>query len=210
MTADLTGGYLNFQEEVKRPPQNIFLSVFIYYKVFLDERKYLRFSRALCLLGAALVVCALPLLLYPRRYGDIIVEECARNSVPPALVYAVIYAESGFDPNAVSPKGATGLMQLMPATAAWCAQKADIAYDRSKLTEPEYNIELGVHYLSYLLERFDERDAVAAYNAGEGNVAAWRACGLSEIPFSETDAYVNKVFRAKKVYEFLIKSENLF
>jgi len=160
--------------------------------------------RALCLVCAVLILLCLPLWRYPRKFGTEIGDACARYDVPPALVYAVIYAESGFDPNAKSKKGATGLMQLMPSTAAWCAQKkGDTDYSDPKLTDPAYNIELGVYYLSYLLKRFSERDAVAAYNAGEGNVATWLAAGVKKIPFPETRAYVEKVLQAKQVYQGL-------
>ena len=144
----------------------------------------------------------IPLFRYPRNYGDIISDACSRYSVSAPLVYAVIYAESGFQADAVSAAGAVGLMQLMPATARWCAEKTGAEYSEAQLAEPSYNVELGVYYLSYLLKRFDERDAVAAYNAGEGNVAAWLAQDLKEIPFLETRQYVKRVFSAKRVYEF--------
>ena len=158
-------------------------------------------TRAAGFLGALLIILCLPLFYYPRRYGDIVSEACARHEVEPALVYAVIFAESKFDPSAVSRRGAKGLMQLMPATAAWCAQKIGITYDETKLAEPAYNVNLGVYYLSYLLNRFSERDAIAAYNAGEGNVLSWRARNLKDIPFPETAAYVKKVDRAKWWYQ---------
>ena len=82
--------------------------------------------------------------------------------------------ESGFKPMAKSGKGARGLMQLMPSTAEWIANKNGIAYSEELLVNAEYNLELGCAYLSYLSSRFDgKRNIAAAYNAGEGDVRKW-------------------------------------
>ena len=118
-------------------------------------------------------------------YGDLIFETSRRFEINPAVVTAVIRAESAFDPRAVSPKGAKGLMQLMPATAE------RFGVQESELFEPASNVEAGVRYLSWLVERFDSElpRVLAAYNAGEANVD--RYGGVP--PFRETQSYVKKV-----------------
>lgn len=114
-----------------------------------------------------------------------LVEHAARrHQLDPVLVDAVIRAESGYNPAAVSPKGAAGLMQLMPATARRLG-----ARDRF---DPRENVEAGVRYLRALRERFgDDRLALAAYNAGEA--AVMRHGGLP--PYRETVEYVRRVER---------------
>ena len=119
----------------------------------------------------------------PRKHDDYIVEVSRQHGVDPELVSAVIVAESGFNPTAVSPKGAVGLMQLMPATAQRFGVKN--SYD------PQDNIRGGVQYLKFLLDLFqqDLKLAVAAYNAGEGAVQRYQG-----VPrYRETQNYVQKV-----------------
>jgi soluble lytic murein transglycosylase-like protein len=117
-------------------------------------------------------------------YEDLILEHATRHDVDPNLVRAVIQAESGFDPHARSPKGAMGLMQLMPETAA--EYGVDNAYD------PAANIGAGVAYLKSLLVRYDgdESLALAAYNAGPGAVQKY---GNTVPPYRETREYVARV-----------------
>lgn len=117
-------------------------------------------------------------------YADIITRKCEKYDVDPTLVKSIIRAESGFNPRAVSPKGAKGLMQLMPSTADYMGV-ADIF-------DPEDNIEGGVKYFRYLLDNFggDVELSVAAYNCGEGRVARNGNC-IPEI--KETKNYVKKV-----------------
>ena len=109
-----------------------------------------------------------------------------RHGVDPHLVRAVIEVESGFNPKAVSPKGAAGLMQLMPATAA--------RYQARDPSDPAQNIEAGTRYLRDLLEMFDgdTRLALAGYNAGEGAVKKYGAIP----PYPETQNYVPSVLSA--------------
>ena len=117
-------------------------------------------------------------------FSDIILRESTRHRIRPELVRAVIQVESAFDPRAQSAKGAMGLMQLMPGTAA-DLQVTD-AFD------PAQNIRGGVTYLRTLLDRFDgnEELALAAYNAGPGAVARH---GNQVPPFTETRNYLAKV-----------------
>ena len=126
----------------------------------------------------------------PPRLETIVNNVSQFFSVDKSLVQAVIHAESDFDPHAVSPKGALGLMQLMPETAQ--------RYGVRDIFDPEQNIIGGVHYLSDLLETFDQniRLAVAAYNAGKK--AVLRYGGVP--PFPETERYVNKVMQLNTRY----------
>jgi hypothetical protein len=122
---------------------------------------------------------------------DAIIDSCAREfGVDRSLVKAVIHAESGYNPNAVSRKGATGLMQLMPSTAQ--GLKVADAFN------PEDNIRGGVRYLRFLLDTFkgDVSLALAAYNAGLSKVA--RYGGVP--PYQETRNYVSKVLNYQKNY----------
>jgi len=123
-----------------------------------------------------------------RRFDPIIADVSERYRVEQALVKAVIKAESGFQPNAVSPKGARGLMQLMPATA--------IRHGVRNIHEPTENIEGGVQHLRMLLDRYEGSVvlALAAYNAGEGWVDEYRAVP----PIPETREYVRRVLRFRQ------------
>jgi soluble lytic murein transglycosylase-like protein len=124
-------------------------------------------------------------------FGDIIHEKAAKYDVDPALVAAVIETESRFHPQARSRVGARGLMQLMPRTGRWMGA--------NNLNDPDQNIDAGVKYLKYLQGRFDGdlNKAIAAYNAGEGNVKRYN--GMP--PFRETRSYVKKVMARKKKYD---------
>lgn len=138
-----------------------------------------------------------PVLSEPERtsaqagsFDELIRRAAERHGVDPELVRSVIRVESGFRPDAVSPKGAAGLMQLMPGTAAELGVR--------DVFDPSENIEGGVRYLKGLLERYGDNleAALAAYNAGPGRVD--RAGGVPEI--AETKAYVRKVLEAYGAY----------
>lgn len=141
-------------------------------------------------------------LWYPLRYTSIVRGHAAHYHLDPALLAAVIEAESKFDANAHSSAGAVGLMQLTPSTAEGIAQyTGGHDFRLSDLTNPEINVRYGAWYLRHLLDRYrqDERLALAAYNAGQENVDHW----LSEhkgIQFSETRDYVDRVERLKGIY----------
>lgn len=121
--------------------------------------------------------------LNPTAFDDLIRSVAAQHGIDPSLVRAVMHAESGFNPRAVSPKGASGLMQLMPATAS--------RFGVSDIFDPYENVRGGVAYLRFLLDLFkgDVRLAVAAYNAGEGAVQKFG--GIP--PYDETITYVARV-----------------
>jgi soluble lytic murein transglycosylase-like protein len=116
-------------------------------------------------------------------FGQIIYHEAKKNDLPPELVAAVVHTESKFVPTALSTRGAVGLMQLVPRTGRWLGAQ--------NLTDPAQNIMAGAKYLRYLSDRFggDNQKAIAAYNAGEGNVR--RFGGVP--PFRETRNYVQRV-----------------
>ena len=152
----------------------------------------------------------------PVEYQGYITAYATEYGVPEHLVYAVIKTESGFDSSAVSDAGAVGLMQIMPDTFAWLTN--DILRDRlaqGMLYDPETSIKYGAYYLSSLYAKYNNWDtALAAYNAGPGNVDDWLADErydknqdgvLDKIPFKETDNYVRKVNRALDAYDKLYK-----
>ena len=118
-----------------------------------------------------------------RRYDDLIAEQARLHGVRTDLVRAVVQVESAFNPNAKSPKGAVGLMQLMPATIRQFGVRNP--YD------PVENVHAGVAYLRQLLDRYqDEELALAAYNAGPGAVDKH---GQSVPPYRETEQYVSRI-----------------
>lgn len=145
---------------------------------------------------------------YPLRYEQIVTAHARNYDLDPALLAAVIYTESKFDPGARSAAGAMGLMQLLPDTARGIALRTGGAkFVVSDLNVPELNIRYGSWYLRHLLDRYgDERTALAAYHAGQGNVDAWRRRGVT-IQFPETRSYVDKVERVKRVYASAYRQE---
>ena len=138
---------------------------------------------------------------YPLRYEAIVRGHADNYDLDPSLLAAVIYTESRFNANARSSAGAIGLMQLLPATARGIAERTGgDAFVVGDLYVPELNVRYGAWYLRHLLDRYgDERTALAAYHAGQGNVDRWRALGVG-IQFPETRSYVSKVERVKRIY----------
>ena len=136
---------------------------------------------------------------YPVAYSEYIMKYSKKNNLDTCLVMAVIKVESNYVPEAQSDY-AYGLMQLTEETAEWNAKKMGLKdYDWH---DPETNIEIGCYYLKYLIDKYGNTNtALAAYNAGGGNVDSWLASSkysddgktLKHIPFSETRHYVKKV-----------------
>ena len=140
-------------------------------------------------------------LRYPLRYSEYVRVHAREHGLSPALLAAVIYAESKFDPSAESHSGAIGLMQLTPSTAQGIAIRTHgSAFRTADLYDPEINIRYGAWYLHDLFAKYhSERLVLAAYNAGQGNVDRWRAAH-EPIQFPETRAYVERVEDLKTIY----------
>lgn len=145
---------------------------------------------------------------YPLEYESIIRTHAANHDLDPALVAAMVYVESRFDPNARSAAGAVGLLQLLPETAKGIALRTGgERFVVADLRDPEINVRYGTWYVDHLRERYgDTRLALAAYHAGQGNVDHWREEGLG-IVFPETRAYVDEVERVTRVYADAYRDE---
>jgi len=139
---------------------------------------------------------------YPLEYAHIVRGHARNHDLDPALLAAVVYVESRFDPNARSEAGAVGLMQLLPATAKGIALRTGgTRFVVADLRDPEINVRYGSWYLDHLRHRYgDTKLALAAYHAGQGNVERWQREGLG-IVFAETRAYLKEVERVRRVYE---------
>lgn len=175
-------------------------------------KTFLKVLAALLVL-AVIVVISAPFIMktiYPLKYEDSIDKYSVRYNLDKYLVMGVISAESRFSESAVSHKSAKGLMQLKDDTAYWCAEKYGI---EGEIYEAEVNIEIGCAYLKYLLDLFnhDTENALAAYNAGQGNVKKWLAderyssdgVNLDVIPYKETREYVERVEKRARIYKKL-------
>jgi soluble lytic murein transglycosylase len=153
----------------------------------------------------------------PLQYSSVIREQAAAKHLDPALVAAVIYAETKFDPR-TSSAGAVGLMQLMPDTATFLAKRSGATtFSTSDLSTPAVNIAYGSYYLRYLLNEYHGNTvlALAAYNGGETNVDSWvktahadrQRFRIGDIPFPETRAYVQRVLSARSQYKTTYASQ---
>jgi peptidoglycan lytic transglycosylase len=149
--------------------------------------------------------------VYPLDHAAAIRRAARHNGLDPALVAAVMYGESGFDARARSPRGAVGLMQVLPETAAQIAHETGgVAFVTGDLEDAVVNIRYGCYYLRRAFDLFGGRTlaAVAAYNAGVGRVTRWVAAAhaaghelrLADIPYAETRAYVGRVLSLRRVY----------
>ncbi len=148
---------------------------------------------------------------YPLEHEKAIRAEAARSDLPPELVAAVIYAESGFVPDSRSPKGAVGLMQVLPSTAAWMASRPTRPSPApGDLEDPEVNIAYGAHLLGEHRREFGSVPAaLVAYNAGHEALRRWRRDARArgevlripeDVPYAETRAYVGRVLEMATVY----------
>lgn len=151
---------------------------------------------------------------YPFPHQEMVFHYARQHSIDPYMLAALIKTESGFRPEAESPKGALGLMQIMPATGQWIAGQIGVTdFNPQRLREPEINLMMGTWYLAYLLQEFNDDliIALAAYNGGRGNVDTWlqesrwtgEAKDLNQIPFPETRQFVRKVLINYRIYHFL-------
>ncbi len=147
---------------------------------------------------------------FPFRFRDTVEREARRRGLDPFMVAGLIRKESIFNPNAISPVGAVGLMQVMPATGRGLARRAGVG--AMDLKDPETNVKLGTLFLADQVRRYRTLTEVfAAYNAGPGRVARWRSFPeyrdedlfVERIPFEETRDYVKKVKLYAGVYELL-------
>lgn len=150
--------------------------------------------------------------VYPVRYYEYIDKYSNKYDLDEYLVMAVIKAESNYIHDAHSGY-ARGLMQLTDDTASWISQKLKLEFSKDDVEDPETNIRMGCYYLSYLISHYNSNIdvALAAYNAGMGNVKKWLdnpeyspdGKNLSYIPFKETRNYVKKVNEYKETYKKL-------
>ena len=187
------------------------------------RRRRLGFLAAVAAIGLVVALAIAPradravqeAVLLPLRHDDIIRQQAEEKNLDPALIAGVIFAESHFR-DQTSHAGAKGLMQLMPDTADYIAQKSGgTAFEQGDLATPQVNIAYGSWYLRHLLDKYDGREvlALAAYNAGQGNVDTWlaQAPGAhltpADIPFPETRHYVAKVLDARNDYRREYASE---
>ena len=148
---------------------------------------------------------------YPLAYWDTVQKLAQEKTLDPYFVVALIRQESLFDPKAISPASALGLMQLLPSTAAKVATQLGLPPpQRERLFEPALNLTLGMHHLRDLLQRYSKSlvKAIAAYNAGENAVSRWEAQivtadedeFIERIPYAETRLYVKLVLRNLRLY----------
>ncbi len=152
--------------------------------------------------------------IYPTDYAEFVYKYSEKYDVDPLLIFSLIKAESNFNENVISSSKAMGLMQLMDSTAQQVAKNINLEYNsNTTLYNPEDNIQLGIKYFSELIEYYNQNYilALAAYNAGIGNVNNWIEKGIikedgsdaENIPFKETNNYVRKILNNYKIYKKL-------
>jgi soluble lytic murein transglycosylase len=150
--------------------------------------------------------------LYPLPYEAALRREAAKNDFDPMFAAGLIRQESTFQADAVSPKFAVGLMQVLPKTGKLLAKQMKVRYTKDKLFEPDFNIAVGMVYIANLVRQTGAPEyAAAAYNAGEDRIAAWKGERnyeeipelVESIPFSETRDYVQIVLRNTVVYRMI-------
>ncbi len=154
-------------------------------------------------------------LVYPIAYQEEILEASDTYGFEPEFICAVIYTESGFEPEAESSAGARGLMQIMPETFLWLVERRGEDYTEEDMLTPEVSLDYGCYYLSLLTEQYDDKyTALAAYNAGNV-VREWLSderyssdgITLDTIPYEETSKYVSGIKDAEEKYRTLYFSD---
>jgi soluble lytic murein transglycosylase len=150
--------------------------------------------------------------LYPLPYESVIRREAAKNNFDPLLAAGLMRQESTFQADALSPTNAIGLMQVEPKTGRLLAKQLHVRFSTDKLFQPEYNIQLGMLYISGLVKLTGAPEyALAAFDAGEDRIAAWKSERnyeeipelVESIPFTETRDYVQIVLRNAEVYRMI-------
>jgi soluble lytic murein transglycosylase len=153
--------------------------------------------------------------LYPLPYEPALRREAAKNGFDPMLAAGLIRQESTFQADAVSPKNAVGLMQVLPQTGRLMARQLRVRYTKTSLYQPDFNLEVGMVYVAGLLRNLGAPEyALAAFNAGEDRIALWRSERnyeeipelVESIPFTETRDYVQIVLRNAEVYRMIYGS----
>jgi len=155
---------------------------------------------------------------FPLAYRELLSGEAERAAVDPSWVFAIARRESSFQPDAVSPAGARGLMQVMPGTAEHLTRRSPgpMRNTTPRLDSPEDNVRLGTQYLAELLHRTDQNWilATAAYNAGINRVNEWLPAEpmpadlwVELIPFQETRDYVKAVLAYQQIYTMLLGND---
>ncbi len=176
----------------------------------MNINKYVKYLLSALVIFSIIFIFIFFCVQYPIKYKNEIIYYSEKYGIEPSLIFGLICVESSFNRGAVSSAGALGLMQVMPSTAMWVCEETNINYDNIRMFEPSYNISIGIYYLHYLLNKFDNKEvALCAYNAGEGVVASWlknEECSkdkktLQYIPYKETRNYIKKVCTCEKIYK---------
>lgn len=152
--------------------------------------------------------------LFPRPFWDELKKDSAANRLDPHLVASLIRQESEFNPAAISPSNAYGLMQLLPSVGKGMAHELKIRhFSTDELLVANTNLQLGTRYFKHMMDHFDGKVeyALAAYNAGEDRVDDWRKSGkyadmeefVESIPFQQTRDYVQAIVRNAAIYKLL-------
>lgn len=152
--------------------------------------------------------------MYPKKYSGQVIKYSKEFNIDENLVYSIMKAESKFKKDAISNKGAKGLMQISDITRDWAIKELKLGM--IDVFEPEINIRIGCWYLNRLYMEFGDKDLViAAYNGGSGNVRKWLNSedyskdgkNLDNIPFKETSNYVNKVNKNYDMYNKIYRQK---
>ena len=206
------GHFCPFEKRPKKDRKEKFKIVIIRKKTII----ILLIVLIICIIAISNISTVLQKLIYKKEYAEYVEKYAQEYNVDKNLVYAVIKAESNFNPNAKSSKDAIGLMQLIESTAQEICVRVGLQITNEeleeKLLEPEININIGTKYLSILIERYQNIEiAITAYNAGIGTVDNWIEKGIiksdgsdiENIPYKETNNYVRKILRDYKIYSNL-------